>query len=204
MDDWDELFLQAAGKSNKRKPQEPITDIGLINSDNTTVITVTNLKNQGKQQHLKKAKKSQVQGTASNNLQHAGFRFADTTDFKSKCSFAASYQMIDSWKEHGKDINPTQNVIRAMFIIVRNVRAIGFGPYKKSITPIRHSYRKKKSFVYTLLIELRMLANTCSEVTLAKQYIQDAVDAITSISKVFHRLYNTFILYLYIFPSPNL
>lgn len=185
-DDWDLMFLQAAGKSNnlKRKPEtKENSDVIRDYSDDAAIGSIVNSKNLGQQLQVKKAKKTFMQGTASNNLCYAGFRFADTADFKSKYSFAASYQMIDSWKEQGKIISPTQNVIRTMFILVRNSRAIGFGSYKKSITPIRHSYRKKKSLVYTWLTEMRILANTCPEVVLTKQYIQDSVDAIVSISK---------------------
>jgi hypothetical protein len=196
MDDWDLLFLQAAGKStsssstsSSSKLKRNISDGKIMNHDSNADKTVCDIDYRKQSQHkqTKKARMVQLRGTASNNLQHAGFRFSDTSDFKMKVSLAAQYRIVDAWKEQNIKITEAQSIIRAMYVLVRNSRAIGFAPSLatsiKSTAPIRHAYRRKKSLVHGWLVELHTLAATCPEVILTRQYVRKSIDAIESISK---------------------
>ena len=185
MDDWDLLFLQAAGKGVKRSSVESSqpdrgSSIQKAAAPRPSISTSVDTSN-----HSKKAKGSSLalRGVASECLKQAGFRFSDTADFKRKGSYAACYQLIDVWSDQGKSCDSVQHTIRTMFVIVRNSRAAGFAPFKKSTAPIRHAYRKKKNSLYKSLLEMRSLAALCPEVVSTREHIQVAIDSLASVSK---------------------
>ena len=181
MNDWDVLFLHAAGKGTISKLKRTSLEFNQSdNHDDIKAITKVPLNNSFQS---KRAKLVQVRGPVCQTLSEVGFRLSEAADFRSKSTYAACYEMIDLWKEQKKAVTPVQSIIRAMFIILRNCRAIGYAPFKKSATPIRHAYRRKKQRVYNWLIEMKTLAASCHDVTLTRQHIQDSIKCITSLSK---------------------
>ena len=181
MDDWELLFLQAAGKSSisklKRASQEVSESKTLVDLKATTDIS------QNTKVQSKRVKLAQSRGRAATCLSQAGFSISKAADTKCKCTFAAYCQITDLWKEQKKVVTPAQSVIRAMFLIVRNSRAVGFASSTQSVTPVLHAYRRRRKRVYDWLIEMKALAATCQEVALTRQYINDSIECMSTIYK---------------------
>ena len=179
MDDWELLFLQAAGKSSvsksKRTSQEVSQPDTLVELKATAEVS-HNFKVQ-----KKRLKLVQSHGRSAMCLSQAGFRISKAADIKCKGTFAAYCQMTDLWMEQKRVVTPTQSIIRAIFLIVRNSRAIGFASSKQSVNPVLHAYRRRRKRVYDWLVEMKALAATCPEIALTKQYIHDSIECICTI-----------------------
>lgn len=177
MDDWELLFLQAAGKSSSKSSSETSKRImptliianGVDNSHETS--DDLGIKN-------KRQKKLRRNGIASKCIKSSGFKFSISAAYDSGNSFAAAYEMIDCWEVGEKEFTSVQIAIRQLFLLVRNSRAVGFAPYQKSPTPICHAYMTAMKNVFDSLSEMQPLAARFSELVLTKSHIQDAIDAI--------------------------
>ena len=177
MDEWDLLFLQAAGKSSSKTPKRTIPastiEDEICNSHETLI------RHGDKSKRHKKLARS---GVASKCVKRSGFRFSASPSFDSENTFAAAYEMIDCWEAGEKELTPVQSAIRKSFLLVRNSRAAGFAPSTKSVAPICHAYINAIEKVLDWLTEMQPLAARFTELNLTKSHIRDAVNAAKSIS----------------------
>ena len=184
MDDWDLLFLQAAGKSGPKKDTRAIpipdkTHNGDRRSPAETKHTIAATENERKP---KKRKIRRVRGIASRCLKLAGYGFDKTPNFVSESSFAARYTMKDLQPMNPEYRNAPQSIIRKMFVIVRNARATGFAPCSEYTPSVANSYAKSKKVILQALAELESLAASCLAVKLAKEQIQESIRAASLLS----------------------
>jgi hypothetical protein len=173
MDDWDLLFLQAAGKSSSKTSKRIMPTSSIADGIDSYHKTSVNQANKSKRQ-----KKIRRSGIASKCLKSSGFRFSFSAAFDCGSSFAAAYEMIDCWEDGEKELSSAQNAVRKLFLLVRNSRAVGFAPCQESLTPICHAYMNAMKNVLDSLNDMQSLAARFSELVLTRSHIQDAINAV--------------------------
>ena len=173
MDDWDLLFLQAAGKSSS-KTSKRIMPTSTI-PDGIDISREASISQGDKNKRHKKPRRS---GIASKCIKNSGFKFSVSAVYDSDNSFAAAYEMIDCWEGGEKELNAIQIAVRKLFLLVRNSRAVGFAPCPKSVTPICHAYMNAMNSIHESLSEMQQLAARFSELVLTRSHIQDAISAV--------------------------
>ena len=184
MDDWELLFLQAAGKGGARKEKRAaqVPDETLSRDGRSSVETKYTVNATENENTRKKVKLSRARGTASRCLKLAGFGFDKTFNFVCEKSFAARYTMKDLLPMSSENCRAPLSIIRRMFLLVRNTRATGFAPCCKSTPSVANSYAKSKKEILEALVELESLAASCPAVRLAKEHIQDSIRAASLLS----------------------
>jgi hypothetical protein len=173
MDDWDILFLQAAGKSSSKTSKRSLPTSTIADGIESSQEASAN-----QSEKIKRHKKLRRSGIASKCLKSCGFKFSVSAAYDSGNSFPAAYEIVDCWEVGEKELTSVQIAVRKLFLVVRNSRAVGFTPCQKSLTPICQAYMNAMKNVLDSLNDMQSLAARFSELVLTRSHIQDAIDAV--------------------------
>ena len=190
---WESVFSRAVGANQKERSIISSSNCVLEDEAGSTVYESSSSAASPTpiEQHI----------ISCNTLAGAGFSYTDLSLFKDATNSAASHELVDLWiydrkrQCHQKRSIMNQNtrvdspivcavtVVRKMFLLVRNTRAVGYSSLtrKYSQAPIRRSYKKNHTVVSSWLNQLNTLATSCQAVHITREYIKKCMFALSTI-----------------------